>query len=522
MKKSLISLTIVTSIFLSLVGVNVFAEEILEVESEAHVEVLESGYIENQSLRLPASSFEDNPNDEIKAWGRLGDNTSAIWILYNDGHLIMYGGHTKGLKNPKLTWKNDRIIKDITKITVGGGSYLADGDEDILYFTGDKMESLFAELPRVTEIEFTDKLNTELVTDMSNLFYKSSKLEKIDLGNIDTANVLDMSYMFGEMENLRDVNVSKLNTSSVKSMLRMFYNTPNLKTINVANWDTSSVENMVGVFEGASGVKGLNLYKWDVSNVNTMQYMFKNAKSVDSLDLMDWKTPNLRVMDGMFEGTESCEVIFANNFDTSKVIDMSNLFKGTKSLELLTMNSWDTRKVVRTDMFKDTGLEDITLGKYTIIGESNLTPIESSKYWRRDDGGAKFKDSESFMQNYKGSTNNVERYVLVEEANEGFIDASIMYLRKGTGIESIYDFSNKVDITKVLTFDPKEGTRSRAKGASNGYSYIRDTKVFINDELILETSDSIRHPLGDVILKDETLLDRVGEGKVLRIIHYYN
>ena len=70
--------------------------------------------------------------------------------------------------------------------------------------------------------------NTDLVTDMSHMFYGCSEIKTIDFSHFDTKNVTTMEYMFHSIGNSLVnkspviLDLSSFNTSKVENMGHMF------------------------------------------------------------------------------------------------------------------------------------------------------------------------------------------------------------------------------------------------------------------------------------------------------------
>ena len=58
----------------------------------------------------------------------------------------------------------------------------------------------FSELYSTEAIDNLGYLNTENVTDMSDMFYHCESLTSLDLSGFNTENVTDMSHMFGNTD----------------------------------------------------------------------------------------------------------------------------------------------------------------------------------------------------------------------------------------------------------------------------------------------------------------------------------
>ncbi|NYJ27795.1 BspA family leucine-rich repeat surface protein [Allomuricauda sp. ARW1Y1] len=146
------------------------------------------------------------------------------------------------------------------------------------------------EYPNFNGIENFNDWDVSTITDMSNMFDKSSFNQ--DVFSWDVSSVLDMSYMF-------------------------FSSTFNQ---DISNWDVSNVQNMSGIF-GSSSFRG-DVTGWDVGNVTNMDYMF-NSTFFDQ-DISYWDVSNVRSMRHMFSQCSFNQDI--SNWNVSNVVDMSNIF----------------------------------------------------------------------------------------------------------------------------------------------------------------------------------------------------
>lgn len=146
------------------------------------------------------------------------------------------------------------------------------------------------EYPNFNGVENFNDWNVSTITDMSNMFDKSSFYQ--DISAWDVSNVIDMSYMF-------------------------FSSTFNQ---DISNWDVSSVQNMSGIF-GASSFRG-DVTGWDVGNVMNMDFMF-NSTFFDQ-DISSWDVSNVTTMRHMLSRCSFNQDI--GDWNVSNVVDMSNIF----------------------------------------------------------------------------------------------------------------------------------------------------------------------------------------------------
>lgn len=99
----------------------------------------------------------------------------------------------------------------------------------------------------------------EIITTTSTkwMFDFCSKLQSIDLGNLDTTNVGDASFMFEGCSSLTTLNLS---------------------TFKTENWDWAGY-----IFTGCSSLTTLDLRNWDLKNVVDADYMFRDCSSLETI-----------------------------------------------------------------------------------------------------------------------------------------------------------------------------------------------------------------------------------------------
>ena len=208
-------------------------------------------------------------------------------------------------------------------------------------------------------------INTEYITDMSGLFYKSKYLrsEYPGIKTWNTSKVTNMAGMFEGCEDLENnVSFHLWDVSNVRDMSSMFENCKNFSSTTLMSWDVSKVENMARMFKNCFSFKGDGLLKWNTKNVKNMKEMFYMCKDFND-DLSKWDVSNVLNMDSMF--------YMAVNFDsdlskwnTKNVISMSKMFAFTRfSTDI---SKWNISKVIdMTKMFENSTF-DADLSKWKL------------------------------------------------------------------------------------------------------------------------------------------------------------
>lgn len=197
----------------------------------------------------------------------------------------------------------------------------------------------------LTKIEGIENLNTEEVTDMSDMFFDCARLKSIDLSKFNTTKVKTMKNMFYGFGSYIDpsnpfnkvyptLDLSHFNTSSVRDMEGMFANCSLIKNLDVSSFNTSNVTSMRAMFGGCSSLSELNLKGFSTTATTDMAYMFSHCYSLTQLDLSSFTiTEKLQDTENMFYDCMYLSSIYANDWSDLLVgIKTDNMFYGCNEL----------------------------------------------------------------------------------------------------------------------------------------------------------------------------------------------
>ena len=181
------------------------------------------------------------------------------------------------------------------------------------------------------------------------LFSNFSKLETLNLNNLNTSKVTNMQYMFINSA-ATSIDLSSFNTSRVTNMSQMFSNSK-ATSLDLSNFNTTNVTNMAYMFQGCTTAV-LNLSNFDTSNVTAMHGMFASSAATEIKGLDKFVTANVTNMYRMFYGSAATSLDLSN-FDTSNVTNMSRMF-GESKATTLDLSSFDTSNVTSmSSMFRN-------------------------------------------------------------------------------------------------------------------------------------------------------------------------
>ena len=227
------------------------------------------------------------------------------WVKYADGTLTFRCGYKKIWGENEYALNSDENLpawnthKDNITQVVFEASF-ANARPTSCY-------AWFQDFIKLKQIEGIENLNTENVTDMSDMFRFCSSLTSLDVTHFNTGNVTSMADMFSSCPRLAELDVTHFNTANVKDMSDMFASCSGLISLDVTHFNTANVKDMSNMFYGCSGLISLDVTNFNTANVTNMRYMFKGCFKLK-------------------------EIYVSDKFVTDDVIDSKDMFLGCHSL----------------------------------------------------------------------------------------------------------------------------------------------------------------------------------------------
>ena len=216
-----------------------------------------------------------------------------------------------------------------------------------------------------TTVEFHESFKNVRPTSCFRWFYSFSNLTTIKgIENLNTEEVTDMSEMFNNCSRLENLDLSSFNTAKVTNMTGMFDGCWGLTSLNLSSFNTAEVKNMSSMFSRCEGLTSLDLSSFNTAEVTNMGDMFRDCWGLTSLDLSSFNTAEVTDMGNMFNGCQDLTTIYASDdFTIGNVTYGLNMFSGCTSLKKGDV-SYNPNKIGHT-------MANYTSGYFT---KSNLTP----------------------------------------------------------------------------------------------------------------------------------------------------
>ena len=203
----------------------------------------------------------------------------AQWDVDN-GTLTFYGGESvpddayalnTDQENPK--WCDFSITESVTTVMF---------DKSFKDVRPTSCHKWFCGFEKLTTIEGIENLNTEKVTDMSNMFSGCSRLTSLDLSSFNTAEVTNMSFMFSYCSGLLSLDLSSFNTAKVMYMTYMFRDCSGLTSLDMSSFNTAKVMDMSWMFNGCSGLTKIYVSDDFTTDTGTNGFdMFLNCSKLE-------------------------------------------------------------------------------------------------------------------------------------------------------------------------------------------------------------------------------------------------
>lgn len=289
-------------------------------------------------------------------------------------------------------------------------------DESFKYFYPTSCREWFSPGYYLTNIEGLEYLNTNEVTDMSQMFKACYSLPNIDLTHFNTDKVTEMDQMFYACWSLTTLDLSEFNTSRVATMYQMFMSCNSLQTVYVnCNFTTENCNDndnqmfaQCAKLAGATACDGtsdigtnranyVNGYLTDIAYARwsdegkTLTFYSNHDRQSSDFGvlhgeaaqspswLMDenkrYATATLVVFDESFSNARptSCDHWFAGflsldgiegieHLNTSETTSMEGMFSGCVVKNTMNLSALNTSKVENmSNMFKDAQIPSVCL-----------------------------------------------------------------------------------------------------------------------------------------------------------------
>ena len=348
------------------------------------------------------------------------------------------------------------------------------------------LKGFFKECGNLETISGLDYLNTENVTDMSDMFNNCTNLPSLDLSKFNTAKVTIMYNMFKNCKKLSSLNLSEsFNTVNVTNMSSMFYGCSQLSSLDLSNFNKEKVKYMPSMFYGCNKLSSLTLSNFNTENVTDMSYMFSGCQKLSSLTLSNFNTAKVTNMSSMFSDCQELSSLNLSNFNTAKVTNMSCMFYKCQKLPSLDLSNFNTAKVkdMSSMFYRCIKLSSLTLSEsFNTVNVTNMSTMFNGCSQLSSLDISNFNtENVTYMNNMFENCNNLSSLDLSNFNTAKVTDMSYMFYGCST-LQTIYVSDNFV-VTRITNNSYKKDlfTDCKAlKGALPAYDPTKTSSDYAN------------------------------------------
>ena len=192
--------------------------------------------------------------------------------------------------------------------------------------------------------------------DLNQTFYNCISLKSLEIGHLKTDIVKNISYLFYNCKKLRYLSLSNSTFTNklITNMKGMFENCESLTSLNLSSFYTPKAEIMWDMFKNCRSLISLDLSTFDTSKETDMESMFEGCEDLVSLSLIDFSTRNVRYMNKMFKNCKNLKSLYFNNINSYSLGSMQQMFYNCENLEYLNLFSLTENAQSISEMFEGT------------------------------------------------------------------------------------------------------------------------------------------------------------------------
>ena len=279
-----------------------------------HVNAAENIYVLNNTVHngdiLPGGIFVNN-GDDVAAMGCYASSSAVVHpetidlnIKIEEPNDYIAEGISGGCRW-YITKEGKLVVEPVDSVsgTLGNWRYHLEG------WAGYDGAPWYPYHEQILSAEIKDGV---IATTCAGFFQDCKNMTEVNLSGLNTENVTDISDMFSGCSSLTTLDLSKFNTQNATNIGFMFYGCSSLTSLDVSNFNTEKVTNMNGLFAECSGLTSLDLSNFNTQNVTYMSGIFDGCSGLTSLDLSNFDTQKVTNMDYMFDGCNKLTTIISN------------------------------------------------------------------------------------------------------------------------------------------------------------------------------------------------------------------
>jgi len=218
-------------------------------------------------------------------------------------------------------------------------------------------------LNNLEEFVSIDKLKTQEVTTMNNMFMNLNSLKSLDVSNFDTSKVTNFTNTFRNMTTLTSLNISNFDTSSATTLRNMFSGMTELTELNISGFNTDKVTNETNMFADNLNLSKLTLgNKFKFKSDSNLPNITKNSEFSGNWELIG-ETPYVigtsTEFMAKYDGSKPGTYVWQKNTDVSVTVNYYQWLDGKVSNKKVVSNLANSTR--KDSLVESVTIEDISI-----------------------------------------------------------------------------------------------------------------------------------------------------------------
>lgn len=251
------------------------------------------------------------------------------------------------------------------------------------------MNSMFSYCEGLKRLDLSN-FDTSNVKDLAYMFSNCMLLEKIDVSSFIFDNVTDVTSMFDSCKNLKTIIFSdKLNTEKITNMMAMFQYCTSLEDLDLSMFSTVNVTDVQNMFYHCESLRTLDLSSFELPNMTNCGGM------LDFYSNLDWiKTPFNVTQRIPF--TANCDLYDIDTLEKVTAVPAGDSTSHTYAQSLILPTTWKTEvnallpsgKTVFNNLSRIYFFDDITQIEGVSVTYTNLGKLSTNidVYYYEEEG----------------------------------------------------------------------------------------------------------------------------------------
>lgn len=228
--------------------------------------------------------------------------------------------------------------------------------------------NLFSNCTNLQSINETE-WNTTNISTMQGMFFDVSGLTMLDVTNWNTSNVSNFLDFIRSCTSIVEIKgATNLVRAAATNITNMFFGCSALQKIDVSGWNTTNCTNFSYLFGGCRNLQTIDVKNWNVAKVTTINNMFDLCYGLQEIDISLWNLALCTNVNNAFFNCFSIRKLGPCSFATATTIGTA--FQNCRSLTSCGVTGMKVSLNISNCSLSSTALNQIYTNLATVVGQT--------------------------------------------------------------------------------------------------------------------------------------------------------